>query len=72
MILLGVAYWLAVTIQDPVAALTMFFVAVLLVIAATYLLFVSGSVAFCRVLQKNSGIITVQTISCPFPQWCSA
>lgn len=52
-ILLGVAYWLAVTIQDPVAALTMFFVAVLLVIAATYLLFVSGSVAFCRVLQKN-------------------
>lgn len=52
-VLLGVAYWLAVTIQDPVAALLIFFVAVMLVIAATYLIFIAGSVAFCRALQKN-------------------
>ncbi len=52
-LLLGFAYWLAVTIKDPVAALTLFFVAVLMVIAATYMIFISGSVVFCRLLQKN-------------------
>lgn len=52
-IMLGGAYYLAVSIDDPVLALVWFFVAVLMVIVATYLLFVAGSVAFCRVLQKN-------------------
>ena len=52
-LLLGFAYWLAVTIKDPVAALTLFFFAVLMVIAATYMIFISGSVVFCRLLQKN-------------------
>lgn len=50
---LGIAYYLAVTIQDPVTALSAFFVAVVMVILATYLLFVSGSVTLCRILQKN-------------------
>ena len=54
-LLLGFAYWLAVTIKDPVDALTLFFVAVLMVIAATYMIFISGSVVFCRLLQKNKG-----------------
>lgn len=54
-LLLGFAYWLAVTIKDPVAALTLFFFAVLMVIAATYMIFISGSVVFCRLLQKNKG-----------------
>lgn len=52
-LLLGFAYRLAVTIKDPVDALTLFFVAVLMVIAATYMIFISGSVVFCRLLQKN-------------------
>ncbi len=52
-LLLGAAYWIAVTIDDPIQALNMFFVAVLMVIAATYLLFLTGSVALCRLLQKN-------------------
>ena len=52
-VLLGAAYYLAVRIKSPLQALTLFFVAVLLVIAATYLLFMSGSVALCRALQKN-------------------
>lgn len=52
-VLLGVAYWMAITIQDPFAALGMFFVAVLLVIVATYLLMIAGSVLLCRILQKN-------------------
>lgn len=51
--LLAVAYWMAVTIQDPISALGLFFVAVLLVIAATYLLMIAGSVLLCRILQKN-------------------
>ena len=52
-LLLGGAYYLAVSIKSPLTALVLFFVAVLMVIAATYLLFISGSVVFCRLLQKN-------------------
>ena len=53
LILLAVAYYLAVTIKQPLSAMAMFFVAVILVILATYLLFIAGSVAVCRMLQKN-------------------
>ncbi len=53
LISLGIAYFLAVMIQEPIEALMLFFVAVVLVIAATYVLFVVGSVTLCRVLQKN-------------------
>lgn len=52
-VLLGVAYYMAVSIEEPVTALAYFFVAVLLVIAGTYLVFIAGSVAFCRLLQRN-------------------
>lgn len=52
-LLLGGAYYLAVSIKEPLTAIMMFFVAVLMVIAATYLLFMSGSVALCRILQRN-------------------
>ncbi len=51
--LLGFAYYLAVSIEDPIAAMLWFFLAVLLVIGGTYLLFIAGSVALCRLLQKN-------------------
>ena len=51
--LLGTAYYLAVSIQNPVAAVNVFFFAVIMVILATYLLFMSGSVVFCKLLQKN-------------------
>lgn len=47
------AYRMAVSIQQPLEALTTFFVAVVLVIIATYLLFIAGSVTLCRLLQKN-------------------
>ena len=53
LILLAGAYFLAVTIKDPIVALGLFFVAVIMVIIATYLLFIAGSVALCRLLQKN-------------------
>ncbi len=51
--LLIAAYIIAVSIKSPLSALTVFFVAVLMVIAATYLLFISGSVVLCRLLKKN-------------------
>lgn len=53
LVLLGIAYYMALTITDPLAALLTFFVAVILVILATNLLFVAGSVTLCRLLQKN-------------------
>lgn len=52
-ILLALAYYLAVSIEEPLTALTVFFGAVLMVIVATYLIFISASVVFCRLLQKN-------------------
>jgi len=51
--LLGAAYYLAVSIDEPLTAVLMFFTAVLMVIVATFLLFIAGSVVLCRLLQKN-------------------
>ena len=53
MICLAAAYYLAVTVADPVSALGMFFIAVILVIVGTYLIMIAGSVLLCRLLQKN-------------------
>ncbi len=52
-ICMGVGYYLAIVTKDPLSALTTFFVAVLLVIAGTYLLFTSGSIALLKLLRKN-------------------
>ena len=54
-VLLAAAYYMAVSIQSPLSALTFFFIAVGMVILATFLVFVSGSVMLCRLLQKNKG-----------------
>lgn len=53
LIILGWAYYIAITMENPVSALVMFFVAVAMVIVATYLLFTAGSVILCKMLQKN-------------------
>lgn len=53
LVLLSGAYYLAVTTENPLSAIGVFFIAVLMVIAATYLLFMAGSVAVCRLLQRN-------------------
>lgn len=53
LICLGVGYYLAVSITNPVAALSVFFIAVILVIAGTYLLFITGSIALLKLLKKN-------------------
>ena len=53
LIILGFAYYLAISIDDPVQALLTFFFAVILVIVATYLLFIAGSVTLCKILAHN-------------------
>lgn len=53
LIILGIAYYISCTIRDPMSALLMFFVAVIMVIVATYILFTVGSVTLCKMLQKN-------------------
>ena len=52
-LLLAGAYYIAVSIKSPLLALSWFFIAVIMVILATYMLFISGSVMLCRILQKN-------------------
>lgn len=49
--LLGIAFYLALTAERPVAAVQGFFIAVILVILATYLLFNAGSITFLRILK---------------------
>ncbi|MBQ6865718.1 MAG: hypothetical protein IJO15_02665 [Clostridia bacterium] len=53
LITLGAGYGLSLTVSDPVAAMTLFFVAVILVIVGTYCLFTAGSIALLKALRKN-------------------
>src|SRR5699024_2885181 len=50
---LGTAYWFSLTIKDPIGALNKFFLAVLLVIIGTYLLFTSGSIFILKRMKRN-------------------
>lgn len=52
-VILAGAYYIAVSIEDPITAMVWFFVAVVMVIIATYLLFIAGSVTLCRILQRK-------------------
>ncbi|WP_322170432.1 ABC transporter permease [Acutalibacter caecimuris] len=51
--LLGAGYYLSLSISNPLDALMMFFVAVVLVILGTYLLFIVGITALLKLLKKN-------------------
>ena len=46
-------YYIAITTKSPLQVLSLFFVAVLLVIIGTYLLFISGSIVILKALRKN-------------------
>lgn len=50
---LGIGYYIAITTKNPISALTLFFVAVILVIVGTYLVFTAGSIAFLKMLRKK-------------------
>ena len=53
LVLLVYAYYTALTVTNPILALTEFFKAVVMVIIATFLLFASGSIAFLQLMKKN-------------------
>ena len=53
LITLGSGYYLAQSVKDPISATLTFFIAVLLVIVATYLLFNAGITVFLQLLKKN-------------------
>ena len=50
---LGAGYALALAVTSPLKALLLFFIAVLLVIAGTYMLFISGSAVLLKGLKRN-------------------
>ncbi|MFS9092645.1 ABC transporter permease [Streptococcus sp. Marseille-Q3533] len=53
LIALGSGYYLAQSVKDPISATLTFFIAVMLVIVATYLLFNAGITVFLQLLKKN-------------------
>lgn len=50
---LAIAYYIAITTENPLNVLTFFFVAVLLVIIGTFALFTAGSIALLKLLRNN-------------------
>lgn len=52
---LGTGYYLAVTTESIMAALGVFFLAVILVIIGTYCLFLAGSIAVLKLMKRNKG-----------------
>ena len=50
---LGAGYYIAITTENPLDAILLFFVAVVLVIIGTYCIFMSGSIAILKTLRKN-------------------
>jgi putative ABC transport system permease protein len=52
-ICLAVGYYIAITVKSPLQAISLFFVAVVLVIVGTYFLFIAGSIALLKLLRKN-------------------
>lgn len=50
---LGLGYYLAVSVKDPIIALVTFFLAVILVMIGTYLLFNAGITVFLHLLKKK-------------------
>ena len=66
-ICLAAGYYIAVTTDNPVAAIAMFFIAVVLVIVGTYLVFTAGSIALLKLLKRTKGITIRRSISSAFP-----
>ena len=50
---LAIAYYIAITTENPLNVLTLFFVAVLLVVIGTFAIFTAGSIALLKLLRNN-------------------
>ena len=55
--LLAMAYCIALTVEKPVAAILNFFIGVLVVVLATYLLFNAGTITLLQFLKKKKKIL---------------
>lgn len=53
LIILAGAYGIALHVEQPIEALSWFFIAVIMVIIATYLILISGSVVVCRIFKSR-------------------
>jgi putative ABC transport system permease protein len=51
--MLTAGYYMALTVKNPITSINIFFIAVILVITATYLLFTAGSIAVLKLMRKN-------------------
>lgn len=52
-VFLGAGYYLAATVENPIDAMVFFFLAVILVVIATYCLFTAGSIAILKFMRKR-------------------
>ena len=52
-ICLGIGYYLAITTESPISAISIFLLAVILVMAGTYLLFTAGSIVILKFLRRR-------------------
>lgn len=52
-ICLGIGYYLAITTESPIKAITIFLLSVILVMAGTYLLFTAGSIVILKFLRRR-------------------
>lgn len=50
---LGIGYYLAITTESPINAISIFLLAVILVMAGTYLLFTAGSIVILKFLRRR-------------------
>lgn len=50
---IGTGYYISITTENPLTALALFFLAVLLVIVGTYLLFTASTIAILKLMKKN-------------------
>lgn len=62
---LGTGYGIALSVETPLEALLLFFVAVVFVIIGTYALFISGSITLLKQLKKIKSFIISPGISFP-------
>ena len=70
LVCIGIAYYISFTTENPLKVLTLFFVAVILVIVGTYFLFTAGSIALLKLLRRDKLFTIIRSISVRFPVFC--
>ena len=59
---LGIGYYLAITTESPISAISIFLLAVILVMAGTYLLFTAGSIVILNFFAAEKNFTTKPAI----------